>query len=226
MQHPAVASDSPHQDHWPRGSMLSVDASIANVLLASSSEPLHNKVSNALINGLSCSYNAAQTAQQTLQKLHEQQYDLLILDLQMTDQHGLELLRIVQATHPHTRIILLCSFAQPRLARLMLRTGAQGYVDQYPDESEFTAAVRTVLSGRRYLSDRLCESFNTNKLSEVERTSVLSTLERQVFGRMLMGCTLRTLAVDLELNEPVASACQARVMKKMAGQMDAGIAPR
>jgi two-component system invasion response regulator UvrY len=192
-----------------------------NILLADDHRRFNQQTRMVLFEGLgcNCSIEEAHSVLETLHKLHQQRRALLILDLNMSDQRGLELLRIVQATHLHTRILVICSFTNPREARTLLRAGAHGYLDQREANSEeLLSAVQCVLAGRHYISDTLCEVLShAADYRASSSAAALSTLERQLVGKMLMGCSLATLAAELDLPAKSISARRARVMAKISG---------
>jgi DNA-binding NarL/FixJ family response regulator len=216
MQQSAVISDPIH------AVMSAYDATTLNILFAGDKQGFGQSSKLSVLDGMgSCSIDVARTALETLQKLHEQKRDLLVLDLEMSGQRGLELLRIVQATHLQTRILVVCSFVNQRSARHILRAGAHGYLEHsQANSAELLNAVQTVLSGRHYLSDHLCQFLsraqgNREVVEASPSQSLLSPLERQLYGRMMMGCSLATLAVELDLPEEAISACQMRLMEKI-----------
>ena len=216
MQQSAVINDTTHSV------MPAYHAGTLSILFADGQQSSDQQSRIAMLDGMGCcSIDTAHTALETLQKLHEQRRDLLVLDLQMSDQRGLELLRIVQATHLQTRILVVCSFVNQRSARHILRAGAHGYLDrQQGNSTELLKAVQIVLSGRHYLSDHLCQFLSTNH-TDSEAAQSLSPLERQLYGKIMMGCSLATLAAELDLPEEVINACQARLMEKL--KFDAGL---
>src|SRR5690348_13840841 len=92
------------------------------------------------------------TAAETLAQLRTAAFDLLILDINMPDRSGIDILRQVRTSHPDTRVLVLSGFAEKQYAVNVLRAGAAGYLakDQAPEE--VMRAVHTVLAGERYVS--------------------------------------------------------------------------
>jgi len=94
------------------------------------------------------------TGAQTLQELREGNWDLVILDINMPDRSGIDILRHIRSGHPETRVLVMSGFAEKQYAINVLRAGASGYLakDQAPEE--FMRAVHTVLAGRRFVVPR------------------------------------------------------------------------
>jgi Response regulator containing a CheY-like receiver domain and an HTH DNA-binding domain len=205
------------------------DVTLLHILIADGTRRLTQQAGELLFDGFCdgllvdgkrrCSVEVAHTALETLQKLHEQARELLVLDLGIADRRGLELLRIVHATHPYTRILVACSFEHSSLesARFILRAGAHGYIDECELAApELLDAAQTILSGRPYISDSLCKRIDAlvDSLRSEGRSPAMTPTERQLFGKMLMGCSLSMLASDLGLTEQAIHAWRAQVMAR------------
>ncbi len=97
------------------------------------------------------------SGEETLQQLRNGQWDLVILDINMPDRSGIDILRHIRAGHPNTRVLVMSGFSEKQYAINVLRAGAFGYLakDQAPEE--FMRAVHTVLAGRRFVSATLSE---------------------------------------------------------------------
>ena len=70
----------------------------------------------------------AATGQQTLERLRESQWELLILDIGMPDRSGMDILRHVRSGYPDTRVLILSGFPERQYAINMLRAGAHGFL--------------------------------------------------------------------------------------------------
>ncbi len=70
----------------------------------------------------------AATGEQTLDKLRESRWDLLLLDINMPDRSGLDILKHVRSGFPDTRVLVLSGYPERQYARNVLRAGASGYL--------------------------------------------------------------------------------------------------
>ncbi|HWM44061.1 MAG TPA: response regulator transcription factor, partial [Burkholderiales bacterium] len=70
----------------------------------------------------------AATGQQTLERLRETPWELLILDIGMPDRSGMDILRHVRSGYPDTRVLILSGFPERQYAINMLRAGAHGFL--------------------------------------------------------------------------------------------------
>src|ERR1700745_1048803 len=91
----------------------------------------------------------AASGTETLERLRNGAWDLVVLDINMPDRSGIDILAHIRSGHPKTRVLVISAFSEKQYAIYALRAGAAGYLakDQAPEE--FMRAVHTVLAGRR-----------------------------------------------------------------------------
>ena len=99
----------------------------------------------------------AASGNETLDMLRKQEWDLVLLDIHMPDRSGLDILRHIQTGHPSVRVLVMSGLPEQQYAVNVLRAGASGYLSKDSAPEELMKAVRTVLSGRRYVSAALAE---------------------------------------------------------------------
>src|SRR4030088_3430890 len=98
------------------------------------------------------------SGEETMQEVRQGQWALFILDINMPDRSGIDILLHIRSGHPNTRVLVMSGFSEKQYAINVLRAGAFGYLakDQAPEE--FMRAVHTVLAGRRFVSATLSDS--------------------------------------------------------------------
>jgi DNA-binding NarL/FixJ family response regulator len=162
---------------------------------------------------------------ETLAQLRAAHYDLLILDINMPDRSGIDILRHVRAAHPHTAVLVLSGFSEQQYALNLLRGGAAGYVakDQAPEE--ILRAVHTVLDGRRYVSDRLSDALASSPadLSDQPPHASLSQREFQIFCKLARGRSVSQIAQELCISVKTVSTYRARILEKMHMESNAAL---
>jgi DNA-binding NarL/FixJ family response regulator len=84
--------------------------------------------------------------------------ELIVLDLNLPDLGGLDLLSRLRRDHPAARILVLSMHAEPLYAARALQGGADGYVSKVAAPDEIAAAVRAVARGERYVEARLAQA--------------------------------------------------------------------
>jgi two-component system, NarL family, invasion response regulator UvrY len=157
------------------------------------------------------------TAAETLAQLRTTPFDLLILDINMPDRSGIDILRQVRTSHPDTRVLVLSGFAEKQYAVNVLRAGAAGYLakDQAPEE--VMRAVHVVLAGERYLSAALHEALASEPTATDDQPlhAALSQREFQILCKLARGRSVSQIAQELSISVKTVSTYRARILEKM-----------
>jgi DNA-binding NarL/FixJ family response regulator len=165
------------------------------------------------------------TGSETLQSLRTGRWDLVILDINMPDRSGIDILRHIRSGHQETRVLVISGFAENQYAINVLRAGASGFIakDQAPEE--FMRAVHTVLAGRRFVTSTLSEML-IGALSEPTDQPIhtgLSQREFQILCKLAIGRSVSEIAHELCISVKTVSTYRARVLEKMNLQNNADL---
>lgn len=168
----------------------------------------------------------ASTGQQTLERLREGHWELLILDIAMPDRGGLDILKHVRAGYPDTRILILSGFPERQYGINVLRAGAHGFLGKESAPEELTKAVHAILAGRRYISPTMSELL----ISEIDGSDAdkpmhlqLSEREFQIFCKLASGAAVSDIARELCLSVKTVSTYRSRVLEKLNFKTNADI---
>jgi two-component system, NarL family, invasion response regulator UvrY len=157
---------------------------------------------------------------ETMNLLRRQAWDLLLMDIHMPDRSGLDILKHVKSGHPSVRVLIMSGLPEEQYARNVLRAGASGYLSKGGSADEFMKAVRTVLSGRRYVSASLAEAMVAGLESSADQTqplhTALSVREFQIFRKVAAGDAVSRIANELSLSVKTVSTYRARILEKMS----------
>jgi DNA-binding NarL/FixJ family response regulator len=142
--------------------------------------------------------------------------DVVLMDIAMPDQSGVDALAAIKAREPELAVLILSGFPEAHYATALLRQGASGYLNKDCDPEDVVRAIRTVARGRKYISagvaERLAESLVGGGKAAHEE---LSERELQVFLRLAQGETIGHIADSLSLSVKTVSTYRTRVMEKM-----------
>ena len=83
--------------------------------------------------------------------------DVLLLDIAMPDQSGIDILRTIRQGQPNLPVLILSGYPAQQYALNLFKMGANGYLNKECDADELKTAVRTVYQGRRYVSSQVGE---------------------------------------------------------------------
>ena len=153
---------------------------------------------------------------EAIKMLNELSPDLAIVDLNLGQEDGLELIKDILALKPQTKILVLSMHDERYYADRALKAGAKGYIMKEEAESNVSTAINTVMQGKIYLSeaeqkrhDELALNKNSNNNSEpIDLVSTLSDRQLQIFT--LLGKGLGTVEIAEKLN--CESAAELRKM--------------
>ena len=162
-------------------------------------------------------FGEASTGTETLNELRRVHWDLAVLDINMPDRSGLDILRHIRSSHSQTRVLMISGFAEKQYGIMALRAGASGYIAKNQAPEEFLRAVRTVLAGRRFVSAELSDML-VHALDEPGNQpphAALSQREFQILCKLSVGRTVTQIAGELFISVKTVSTYRARVLQKM-----------
>jgi DNA-binding NarL/FixJ family response regulator len=162
----------------------------------------------------------ADTARQALELATSQKPDLVLLDISLPDKNGLELTKDIHALSPAILILVVSMHDEVLYAERVLRAGARGYVMKQEGGKKLLDAIRQVLGGNIYVSEkisaRILEVFSGQRQqgagSPVER---LSDREFEVFQLIGEGKGTREIAVHLHLSVKTIEVHRANIKQKL-----------
>ena len=147
---------------------------------------------------------------------------LLILDLNMPRLHGLEVLKHIRVSSPHTRVIVLSMHNDEPYVIEALRAGAAAYLLKGSESREIALALKEVLAGRRYLSAPLSEwainALTTRVADTSDPLTVLSPREREVLQLAAEGYGNSEIAEKLFISPRTAETHRSNLLRKLGLQ--------
>ena len=191
---------------------------MARVLIADDHALFRAGLRQFLIQSLpSAEIGESPTGNETLTALPRGQWDLLVLDINMPDRSGLDILRHVRSGHAGTRVLVLSGYPERQYALNVLRAGARGYLSKEGAPDELLKAVRAILDGRRYVSPALAELLVSELDQDADKPlhARLSEREFQVLCKLAAGRAVSDIAGELCLSVKTVSTYRTRVLDKM-----------
>lgn len=159
----------------------------------------------------------ASTGREALDALRSGRWDLLILDINMPDRSGLDILSHIRAAGYSTRVLVMSGLPERQYALNVLRAGARGYLSKEGAPDELLKAVRAILDGRRYVSPALAELLVSELYQDADKPlhARLSEREFQVLCKLAAGRAVSDIAGELCLSVKTVSTYRTRVLDKM-----------
>jgi len=159
----------------------------------------------------------AEDSEQVLQKIGEESWDVVILDLAMPGRGGMEVLRELRRLKPHLPVLVLSMYAEDQFAVRAIKAGASGYLSKNSAADEVIRAVRKILTGKKYVSPSLAEMLADSLDSDFDQQlhESLSDREFEVLCKIGSGQTVSEIAEEMVLSVKTISTYRARLLEKM-----------
>jgi DNA-binding NarL/FixJ family response regulator len=146
--------------------------------------------------------------------------DLVIIDLTLKQSHGIELIKDIHNQHPGTLMLVVSMHDEQLHAERVIRAGAKGYITKQEATRKILLAIRTVLSGEIYLSEKMAARVATRALAgaRAKNASIMDKLsdrELCVFEMIGQGHGTRQIAEQLHLDMRTVETYRARIKDKL-----------
>ncbi|MFZ0201676.1 MAG: response regulator transcription factor [Candidatus Sulfotelmatobacter sp.] len=147
--------------------------------------------------------------------------DILIVDISLNGPDGLELLKNVRLSSPRLPVLILSMHDESIYAERALRAGANGYIMKQEATEKVLVALRRILSGEIYVSDRITNSMLQHYVrgaNPAEHSSIaeLTDRELEVFRLIGEGHGTRQIADTLHLSVKTVESYQAHIKEKLS----------
>jgi len=159
----------------------------------------------------------ARNGREVLDKIWNNDYDMVLLDISMPGMTGLEALKQLKNDRPKLPVLVLSMHPEEQYAVRALRAGASGYLTKESAPDELMTAIRKISQGRKYITSSLAERLALEMEADSEKPlhDVLSDREYQVLRMIAEGKTVKHIAEELSLSIKTVSTYRARIMEKM-----------
>lgn len=162
----------------------------------------------------------ADNASEALKQIRATEPDLMIVDLSLKDGLSLDLIKSVKERHPQVRMLVVSAYDENLYAERALKSGAAGYVSKQECESTLLTAIRTVLAGRRYVSEQILQRFVNQAIGGTESESGdpverLSNRELEIFRLIGQGVTPADIARQLHISPHTIDSHREKIRHKL-----------
>lgn len=144
--------------------------------------------------------------------------DVLVLDISLPDGSGLDLIRRIKAIKSDIAILVSSMHDETLFAERALQAGAMGYISKQEAAEHIIEAVRRIVQGKIYVSERMTERMlqknlaNKNKPTSIE---ALSDRELEVFEQIGAGHSTAQIAINLKLSVKTIETHRAHIKQKL-----------
>ncbi len=154
---------------------------------------------------------------QVLERIRSDDFDLLLLDMNMEGISGPDLISRVREHRPDLPILVLSMHNEPQVAARALKAGANGYVSKDCEPDTLLDAIRKVAKNGQYIAPDLAQKmvFDTASTETRPLHSLLSGRELEVFRLLVAGKGVNEIGLQLSISHKTVSTHKLRMMEKL-----------
>jgi two-component system invasion response regulator UvrY len=160
----------------------------------------------------------ASNATDAVNLIKDSDADIAIVDISMPGKSGLDVLKDLKALKRKFKVLILSMHPEDRFAIRALKAGAVGYLTKESAPDELVKAIRTVLTGRKYVSKALAEKLADILSDDMDKLphENLSDREYEVFIKIASGKKTSEIAAALSISVHTVNTYRARILEKLS----------
>jgi DNA-binding NarL/FixJ family response regulator len=170
-------------------------------------------------------FGEAASAQEALDLVRRQGWDVVVLDITLGDRSGIDVLKELKIAKPKLPVLILSMHSEAQFARRAFKAGAAGYITKDNQPDELAHAIERVAAGGRYVSPTLAEMLVMDLESGADKAphQTLSDREFEIMRLIGSGKTVGEIAELLARSVKTISTYRARILEKMGMRTNAEI---
>src|SRR5258705_6467653 len=162
----------------------------------------------------------AEDAQTAIHSVTSVRPDVMVVDISLNGPDGIDLLKNVRNSHPELPVLILSMHDESIYAERALRAGANGYIMKQEATEKVLIALRRILGGEIYVSDRIANKMLKHYITgsgTLRNSSIadLSDRELEVFRLIGEGHGTRQIAEELRLSIKTVESYREHIKDKM-----------
>jgi DNA-binding NarL/FixJ family response regulator len=154
---------------------------------------------------------------EVLEKIKNMDVDVILMDIEMPEKSGWEVMSQLKHYYPHMGVIILSIFPEDHYGVRLIKAGASGYLTKSSAPEQLVQAIRTVSGGGKFISPSLGEKLiqELDKKDDQPLHAILSEREFQVFCMIASGRKTKEIAEELSLSITTISTHRSNILEKM-----------
>ncbi|MES2631761.1 MAG: response regulator transcription factor [Pseudomonadota bacterium] len=153
-----------------------------------------------------------------MEVVREHEFDVLVLDLSMPGRSGMELIKLVKATRPKLRILVLSMHQELQYAVRAIKSGASGYLTKESAPAQLVDAIRKIAGGGAFVTAEVAQQLALGAMpggASAAPHEALSDREFEVMRLLVGGASVTDIAARLKLSVKTVSTHKSNMMQKM-----------
>lgn len=164
-----------------------------------------------------------ETGFELIDELRVNNYDLILLDINLPQKSGIEILKQLKAWKTLPPVLIHSIYNEREYAMRAFNAGAKGYIMKDAEPDDLIAAVKRVAQGRTYMSDTVQEML-INKTENIAPHQKLSDREFEIMLYLAKDLPLKQIGNRMSISPKTVSTHRARILEKMNLKSNAEIA--
>ena len=164
-----------------------------------------------------CEIDEASNGEDVIARMRENSYQLILLDLIMPNTDTNSLLHLIRYSYSHTKVLIISMNEENIYGMRTIQLGAHGYFKKDAPKEELELAVKTVLSGKRYISQELTAMLIESSLEgkPLNPFQSLTPREFQVAMLILQDVPLKQISESLQVQYGTVNTLKHRLFDKL-----------
>src|SRR5260221_14024883 len=145
----------------------------------------------------------AENSRAALELITTQEWDIVLLDINIPGRNGLEVLSEIKRLRPQTPVLVVSAYPEEEFAIRSLKLGASGYVNKSSASDEVVTAERKAMAGGKYVTPLLAEKLAAPHVGDIQHAphESLPIRELQVLRMVATGRTIKEIPAGMRLAE-------------------------
>lgn len=164
-------------------------------------------------------------AETLINKIIQQEWDVVICDISMPGRSGLDALSQIKQMSPKLPVLIMSMYPEDQYALRVLKAGAAGYLGKETIHDDIVKAIQTVELGKKFITstiaEKLAKAFEED--SDDQLHEKLSDREFDVFKMLASGKAVSEIANQFALSVTTVSTYRSRVLEKMGMKSNADL---
>ena len=159
----------------------------------------------------------AASGEEAMDLILNEKYDLILLDISMPGQNGLQTLKLIKKHDKSLQVLMLSMHSEEQYAMRTLKAGASGYMTKDTASSQLVTAIRKINNGKKFISKEVAELLATDLYHQEEKElhEHLSDREFEILIMISTGNKIQKIAQKLSLSPKTVSTYRSRILEKL-----------
>jgi len=197
-----------------------------NILIIDDHKVVIDGISNILNKQSNVSsVTAANSSEEGLKHIEQDEFDLLLLDINLPKINGIEICQKAKKMKPSLPILALSMHHEPAIIQKMIKAGANGYLLKDSGSDELLKAIKSINDEGQYFSESVGKSMlqSWSGATDISNTPKLTRREKEVLELIINEKTTEEIGKLLHIQETTVTTHRQNLLSKLGARNTAGL---